>query len=231
MPVGVLFEHQQLSDETTFGLMGAEGVKACKLCRGIDRRAENDGLVSPGSEKSHIGNHDIGFHKIMKKGIRTVRLQCGERSECLHFHERHHLLEHVLQSDASQRIGVYYGHTRLHALHHSIVHICLFLPETLSDVGEVITGGVLVKSLVGGTVFQTAQMLYVGPELDIVEIAFAYRCRHMCPAAIPPHLVLGMVFVDVASQLVHRLGLRVTAHKADASDVVAIFTHKPLNGE
>ena len=178
MAMGMLLQLEELAHETALGLMGAKGVETCQLGRRIGRGTEDDCLVTAAGEEVHVGNDDVGFHKIMKKTIRIVRLQFSERPECVYFHERHHLLQHVLQTDAHQHIRVDDSHTGFHSFHFLIVHLCLFFPEAFGDVCEVIAGGMLIETLVGGAVFQTAQMLDVGAELDIVEIALAHIGRH-----------------------------------------------------
>ena len=69
-----------------------------------------------------------------------------------------------------------------------------------------------------------------GAYLDVVEIVFVDKGRDDGLAAVPGHLELGMLLVDVLCQNVHALGVAVAAHEGDAGDVVAELLDEGVEG-
>ena len=73
-------------------------------------------------------------------------------------------------------------------------------------------------------------MADVGADLDVVEISLADACRNPEPPAVPRHVVLRMVLVDIQRQLLHAHGVVVTAHHGDAGDVMAVALDEGVDG-
>ena len=83
-----------------------------------------------------------------------------------------------------------------------------------------------VQTLVSGLTFKRTQMSDIRAHLDIVKLAPVGLSCYPEPATIPAHTVMGIVGVDVSSQLAEILRVGITAHKANAGDVGTKFLDK-----
>ena len=106
------------------------------------------------------------------------------------------------------------------------IFVILFLPESRGDVGEVVANSTLVKALVGGALLQATKVLYVRTKLDVVEVALAYRLRKLLSTAVPRHLNVLVLTVQILCKLANVLRVGIAAHKANAGYLAAILLHK-----
>ena len=60
---------------------------------------------------------------------------------------------------------------------------------------------------------QTAEVLDVRTYLNIVEVRLVDQWRYAQPAAVPCHLELRVLFVDILCQLVNAYGVGITSHE------------------
>ena len=90
--------------------------------------------------------------------------------------------------------------------------------------------GVTVKPLVGGGAVERTEVLEVRTDLDVVEIVLVHLQWHAHPAAVPRHLQLRILLMDVLCQTVDAARFGVTAHESDAGDVLAVLLHKFVDG-
>ena len=97
----------------------------------------------------------------------------------------------------------------------------LFFPKTACDVFKYAGCGLLVESLVGGLVFQTAKMSEIGTELEVIEIVLVEKMWEILLATVPSHLVRRVLPVKPYGQTFHFLRVVVATHEADAGDVAA----------
>lgn len=106
----------------------------------------------------------------------------------------------------------------------------LFPPEAGGDVLKLATIVLAVEPLVGGSALQGSEVLEVWPYLDVVEVGLVDCRGDAHPSAVPRHLVLRVLLVDVLRQHVHPLGVAVAPHEGDARDVTPILTDKGIDG-
>ncbi len=103
-------------------------------------------------------------------------------------------------------------------------------PEAVGDVLEVAVYRATVEALVGGSRLQGTQMADVWANLDVIEVLLVDDVGHAQTTTVPSDMELRMVLVDVLCQLVNGLGVGITAHKGDTSDVSTVLTDKIVNG-
>ena len=72
-------------------------------------------------------------------------------------------------------------------------------------------------------------MADIGADLDVVEVVLVDGRRDNGLAAIPGHLELRVLFVDILGQKVDALGIVVASHEGDASDVITVFIHEGID--
>jgi len=106
----------------------------------------------------------------------------------------------------------------------------LFPPETGGDILKLASVVLTVEALVGGGLFQGAEMLEIGTHLDVVEVALVDCRRDAYTPAVPRHLVLRVLLMDVLRQHVHALGITITPHEGDAGDIAPVLVDKSIDG-
>ena len=103
-------------------------------------------------------------------------------------------------------------------------------PEAGSDVFEIAVAVVAVEALVGGGLFQGAQVLDVGADLDVVEVILVDGRGDDGAATVPSYAQLGIFLVDVLCQLVDTFRITVATHEGDAGEVLAVFLNEVVDG-
>ena len=73
-------------------------------------------------------------------------------------------------------------------------------------------------------------MLEIRSYLDIVEVGLVDSRCDAYTSAVPRHLILRVLLMDVLRQHVHTLGIAVASHEGDARDVTPILTDKGIDG-
>ena len=106
----------------------------------------------------------------------------------------------------------------------------LLSPEAGGDVLELASIVLAVEPLVGGGALQGAEVLEIWPYLDVVEIGLVDSRGDAHPSAVPRHLVLRVLLVDVLRQHVHPLGVAVAPHEGDTGDVSSVLIDKGIDG-
>ena len=72
-------------------------------------------------------------------------------------------------------------------------------------------------------------MFDVWSKFYIVEVLLTDIAGKRLPATVPAHFGVGICGVDIHGKSFHIRRRRITAHKAYAGDVVAIFLHKSVD--
>ena len=103
-------------------------------------------------------------------------------------------------------------------------------PEAPCDILEVAGLRLAVEPLIGRRAIEGAEMADVRSDLDVVEICLAYRRGNAQTTAIPSHMILWMVLVDVLRQQVHSYRVTIATHESNAGDVMTILPHKRIDG-
>ena len=103
---------------------------------------------------------------------------------------------------------------------------CLLGPEAGGDILHAHSFNPFIKALVGGATLQCTEMRYIGPYLDIIELMTTCFGMHAQPTAIPPHLVLRMMLMEVIGQDAEVSRLGISAHEAYTGNVFPELTHK-----
>ena len=106
----------------------------------------------------------------------------------------------------------------------------LFPPEAGGDVLELTRVVLTVEALVGGSTLQRTEVFEVWPYLDVVEVRLVDCRGDANPTAVPRHLILRMLLVDVLRQHIHALGITVAPHEGDAGDVAPVLIDKGIDG-
>lgn len=104
------------------------------------------------------------------------------------------------------------------------------LPEAGGDVFEVVGVCLAVEALVGGGFLQGAEVADEGTYLDIVEVGLVDGGRNADATAVPRHLELRVLLVDILCQEVDTLGVGIAAHEGEAGDIVTILRHECVDG-
>ena len=99
----------------------------------------------------------------------------------------------------------------------------LLSPETIGNVFKYPIDVTTIKTLVGGDRLQRTEMLDIGAHLDVVEVLLVDYRRNTYSSAIPSHMELGIVFMDILCQLIDRTRICITTHKGNASNVRAVL--------
>ena len=84
-------------------------------------------------------------------------------------------------------------------------------------------GILTIKTLISGGLLQRAEVTNKGPDFDIVEVLFGDKGRDDGLAAVPRHLELRMLLVDILSQEVDTLRVVVATHEGDTGDVLTVL--------
>lgn len=95
----------------------------------------------------------------------------------------------------------------------------LCFPKTGGNVLKSVVGQLFVEPLVGGFVFQTAEMGDIRANLDVVEIGLVDFRRDDGPSTIPCGSEARIVFVNIDGKLVDGFRLGIASHESDAGDV------------
>ena len=103
-------------------------------------------------------------------------------------------------------------------------------PEARGDVFKLAISRLTVEALVGGAVFQSAEMTDVRANLDVVELFLVHISRHLCATSVPSHFIIRIMLVNVFGNLAHTIVLRIAAHKTDACYVATVTLHEPVDG-
>ena len=106
----------------------------------------------------------------------------------------------------------------------------LLSPETIGNVFKYPVDVTTIKTLVGGDRLQRTKMLDIGSHLDVVEVLLVDGGRDNGLAAVPCHLELGVLLVDILCQQVDALRVVVAAHEGEAGDVLAILIDEGIDG-
>ena len=73
-------------------------------------------------------------------------------------------------------------------------------------------------------------MLDIWAYLDIIEISFVDNRGNTNASAVPSHMELRMVLVDILRQLVDTLGVGITTHKGYTGNVGTILRNEIIDG-
>ncbi len=106
----------------------------------------------------------------------------------------------------------------------------LLSPKAEGNVLELTIYAATIKPLVGGGRLQGPKVSDIGTHLDVIEVLLVDNRRNTDSSAIPCHMELGMILVDVLCQLVDSTRVGIATHKGDASDVCAVLRHEIING-
>ena len=106
----------------------------------------------------------------------------------------------------------------------------LFPPEAVGDVLKRSVFQETIEPLIGGWLAERTQMADVGANLDEVEVALLYVGWNAQPSAVPCHLELRMLLMDVLCQQVQALRVCIASHEGDAGDVAPILADEIVNG-
>lgn len=108
--------------------------------------------------------------------------------------------------------------------------LCAVTPEAMGNVLKLAGIVFPVETLVGSGLLQRAQMAYVGPYLQIVEVGLAHHGRHAQASAVPCHMKLWVFLMDILCQHVDALGVGIAAHEGKAGDVLSVLFNKGIDG-
>ena len=106
----------------------------------------------------------------------------------------------------------------------------LLSPKAKGDILELTIHAATIKPLVGGWHLQGTKMFDVRSHLDVIEVLLVDNRRNTDTSAIPCHMELGVILVDVLCQLVDSTRVGIATHKRDAGNVCAVLRHEIING-
>ena len=104
-----------------------------------------------------------------------------------------------------------------------------FLPEMGGDVLELALMIPTIEALVGGGLFQGAEVLDEGAHLDIVEVMLHDARGHTDASAVPSDLQRGVFLMNVLCQQVDAPRVCIAPHEGDAGNLGAVFCDEGIN--
>ena len=103
-------------------------------------------------------------------------------------------------------------------------------PEAIGDVLERAVHQLAVEALISGGRLERTEVLDVRTNLDVVKVLLVDHRGNADATAVPCHMELRMVLVDVLRQLVDAARVGIAAHEGDAGDVGTILRHEVVDG-